>query len=166
MLFQTVGYVIIHHVWIAKNRHDVKMTIIKELSDSALTIFQRSLHDPTSSMEFENKEEFKLKGEMYDLIRTEIKNDTVWYYAYHDEKETALNTSLSAEVNEKTSHDPVTAQTSMKLLSVGQLQYLTPDFLMHFFPSKTLLFRRLNEPMTTNPISTVSTPPPEIFLFI
>ncbi|MFZ4619327.1 MAG: hypothetical protein ACOYNS_02120 [Bacteroidota bacterium] len=166
LMFQSVGYVVSYTLWISKNRHDVKMNIIKGLPDDAFTIITRPLNDPSSPLEFEDDEEFKLYGEMYDIVRTEVRNDSITYVAFHDEKETSLNISLATAVDERTSMDPAAMQSTLKLLAFGQLQYLDPVIGIFSIPEYRVLYSRQNQELTAHPSFAVITPPPKIDLFI
>lgn len=44
------------------------------------------------------EDEFRYFGEMYDILRQEVHHDTIWYYCYHDEAETALLNGLFAKL--------------------------------------------------------------------
>lgn len=136
--FQSAGYLIAYSLWIKKHRHEMKTHILKDLSDDQLTVVKVPLHEDGRNgirLEFEHDDEFKMNGEMYDIVRTEIQNDSVVYYTIHDIKESALVQWLNSTINERTKQDPSTQQHSQFLLSIGQLQYETggaPLFTQHF----------------------------------
>ncbi len=125
ILFQSVGYVALYKLWIKKHRHEIKTGLLKELPDELLIVVCVPLHNPEAvPLEFEHEEEFKLNGEMYDIVRSEIRNDTIYYVVFHDKKESSLYRSLTTAVNQRSSHDQASNQRALQLFSIGQCLYL------------------------------------------
>lgn len=165
ILFQSVGYVVLHKIWIKKHRHEIKSGFLRELPDSSLTIVRVPFYHPESvPLEFEHAEEFKLNGEMYDIVRTEIRNDTIYYFAFHDTKESSLYRSLSAAVHQKASQDQASNLRLQQLLSLGQFQYLhSSREQVHLHICTTLLPTAGAFTIIESP-TLVITPPPKHFL--
>lgn len=162
LLFQSVGYVVLHKVWIKKHRHEIKTGILTSLPESSLTIIRVPFHHPESvPLEFVHSEEFKLYGEMYDIVRSEIRNDTIYYFTFHDSKESSLYRSLSSAVQQQTSKDQTSNPRLQLLLSLGQFQYLTiHSEHIHLFAALVPMgvdgyFHLIESP------SSVRTPPPK-----
>ena len=165
LIFQSVGYVVLHKVWIKKHRHEIKSGFLRELPESLLMIIRVPYFQPESvPLEFEHAEEFKLNGEMYDIVRTEIRNDTIYYFTFHDTKESSLYRSLSAAVHHQTSQDQASNPRLQLLLSLGQFLYLD-TFQEHVFlrTSTTMLTAADGYQIIESP-SFVITPPPKHFL--
>ena len=57
-----------------------------------------SLEDARTKLFWEHSREFEYKGEMYDVIRTDTKGDSVSYWCYWDRKETKLKKQLNVLV--------------------------------------------------------------------
>jgi len=57
-----------------------------------------SLEDARTKLFWEHSREFEYKGEMYDVIRTETRGDSVSYWCYWDRKETKLKKQLNVLV--------------------------------------------------------------------
>ncbi len=162
LLFQSVGYVVFYKYLIKKHRHDIKTSILRELPDEALTIIRVPLADPGSvPLEFEHAEEFKLNGEMYDIVRSEIRNDTIYYVVFHDKKETSLYRSLTTAVNQRSSHDQASNQRALQLFSIGQCQYLPIGEAREVFHVRSVpIVECGNYRIIENPAA-VHTPPPK-----
>ena len=50
--------------------------------------------EEAADLSWEHSKEFEYKGEMYDIIRQERKNDTTWYWCYWDKKETKVRKDM------------------------------------------------------------------------
>jgi hypothetical protein len=50
--------------------------------------------EESAQLTWEHSREFELNGEMYDVIRSEAKGDTTWYWCYRDQKETLAKNEL------------------------------------------------------------------------
>jgi len=61
-------------------------------------LWKFSMADSRSKLEWEHSREFEYKGEMYDVIRSEKRGDTMWYWCYWDRKETKLKNQLNIVV--------------------------------------------------------------------
>ena len=162
ILFQSVGYVVLYKLWIKKHRHEIKTGILKELPDEFLVVVRVPLHRPESvPLEFKHEEEFKLNGEMYDIVRSEIRNDTIYYVVFHDKKETSLYRSLTTAVNQRSSHDQASTQRALQLFSIGQCQYLPIGESREVFHVRSVpMVECGNYRIIENP-APVHTPPPK-----
>lgn len=58
-------------------------------------LWKFSTEDARHKLEWEHSREFEYKGEMYDVIRSETKGDSIWYWCYWDRKETKLRKELN-----------------------------------------------------------------------
>jgi hypothetical protein len=58
-------------------------------------LWKFSIEDTRINLNWEHSREFEYKGEMYDVIRSETKGDSIWYWCYWDRKETKLRKELN-----------------------------------------------------------------------
>jgi hypothetical protein len=58
-------------------------------------LWKFSTEDARQKLDWEHSREFEYKGEMYDVIRSETKGDSIWYWCYWDRKETKLRKELN-----------------------------------------------------------------------
>ena len=58
-------------------------------------LWKFSAEDARLKLDWEHSREFEYKGEMYDVLRSETKGDSIWYWCYWDRKETKLRKELN-----------------------------------------------------------------------
>lgn len=58
-------------------------------------LWKFSANDAKTKLFWEHSREFEYKGEMYDVIRSETKGDSISYWCYWDRKETKLRKELN-----------------------------------------------------------------------
>ena len=71
------------------------LKIKKAIPTEDQMVWKFSIADSKSKLEWEHSREFEYKGEMYDVIRSEQRGDTMWYWCYWDRKETKLKKQLN-----------------------------------------------------------------------
>ena len=85
--------------WLAAawQKHVVKETVEAQLregveaSELVVLAFAKS---EVGQLEWEHEREFEYKGQMYDLVKTEQRNDSLFYTCYWDHAETELHHKL------------------------------------------------------------------------
>jgi len=80
----------------AKDVAQVKIKKAIPPEDQMLWTF--SLNDARTKLFWEHSREFEYRGEMYDVIRSETRGDSVLYWCYWDRKETKLKKQLNVLV--------------------------------------------------------------------
>lgn len=71
----------------------IKKSIIAGLDKKDLVYFEFSFQEK-QKLRFEHAKEFEYQGQMYDIVFEEVRNDTVYYWCWHDHQETELNQKL------------------------------------------------------------------------
>lgn len=74
-------------------RKAVKQTIVAGLSDADLVQFRFS-RGQAAALDWEHSHEFSYRGQMYDVVRSEARGDSLFYWCWWDRAETALNRQL------------------------------------------------------------------------
>ena len=69
--------------------------IKKAIPQDEQLLWKFSTEDARLKLDWEHSHEFEYKGEMYDVIRYEVKGDSIWYWCYWDRKETKLRKELN-----------------------------------------------------------------------
>mgnify|MGYP003402136436 FL=1 len=64
--------------------------IRKAIPQDEQLLWKFSTEDAKLKLDWEHSREFEYKGEMYDVLRSETKGDSIWYWCYWDRKETKL----------------------------------------------------------------------------
>ena len=67
----------------------------KAIPEDEQLLWKFSTEDARHKLEWEHSREFEYKGEMYDVIRSETKGDSIWYWCYWDRKETKLKKEMN-----------------------------------------------------------------------
>ncbi len=86
-----------------KYKKEVKQIIKAGIPQEELVLFsfQKSIFDEDiKDFKWTKKNEFRYKNEMYDIIKTELKSDSVYFYCFHDLKESKLFKNLDAAVSD------------------------------------------------------------------
>lgn len=77
---------------------EVKRRIIAGIDKKELVLLKFTEAEAQSQLVWEHHEEFAYRGEMYDIVETEIRADTVYYWCWWDSEETRLNQELGRQV--------------------------------------------------------------------
>jgi len=143
-------------------RKEVKRNIIKGIDQEQLVLLKFHKKEIFNLLRWEHSKEFEYNGEMYDIVNTENKGDSVYYYCWWDYKETALNKELreltmsALEKDKRSNEQKKLLRNYYKSLFVSfTIYHIKPDSILKkrdtIFPS--LLY--------TNPSYKPSEPPPK-----
>lgn len=80
-----------------QHRRNVFQSIEKGTIEEDLILFKFSKDDLESGLshvEWVEENEFRIDGEMYDVVKREVKKDSVYVYCFHDEKESVLYSAI------------------------------------------------------------------------
>jgi len=75
-------------------KEDVAEQLRKGIDTNELVLLKFSVSDSKKQLHWEHDWEFEYKGQMYDLIETTVKGDSIWYKCLWDKEETRLNRQL------------------------------------------------------------------------
>ena len=75
-------------------KREIKWKMIAEMDHDELVLLKFSKEDIKTKLRWEHSKEFEYDGEMYDIVDTEIKGDSIFYRCWWDYEETALNKKL------------------------------------------------------------------------
>jgi len=88
---------LIFKVFEAKYKHEIKEMIEAGIDEKDLTllIFGKDIrHKTVPGFEWKKKNEFRYRGEMYDIVKRKHTADSIYFYCIHDKKESKLFASL------------------------------------------------------------------------
>jgi len=77
-------------------RREVKHLLMESECEDDFVHLAFTTEETQTLLHWEHAGEFEYQGEMYDLVRTETRNDSVFYTLWWDHDETALNQKLAA----------------------------------------------------------------------
>ena len=75
-------------------KREIKRQIISGLEKRDLVLLKFNAEELETQLKWEHSKEFEFKGEMYDIVSSEKKNDTTYFYCWWDNDETQLNKTL------------------------------------------------------------------------
>ena len=162
LLFNVVGYYIVFHIRRAEIKDEMKKTLRQNIHNQDQEIFCFSLNDKTaiSKLEWEDDQEFRLDGKMYDVIEKKIENGKLIIRCISDEKETALVKKFEQINNEKGANAKGKAALLIKLISNTYLVAFV--FELPVENSALIQLPYFNSNIITPLRSDVLTPPPQI----
>ena len=104
---------------IALAKDGAKIKISKYVPKDDQVIWKFTTADAETKLDWEHSREFEYKGQMYDVIRSEMRGDTMWYWCYWDRKES----DIKKQINE----------LAVYLMGPGQDSRHTGRFITDFF---------------------------------
>lgn len=137
------------------------------LTDSELVLLKIPLSVEIQSETFESTEEneFKYKGNMFDVVRSERHQDTTWYWCVWDKDETALEEALQnakrrASSGEDNNPDDIMS-SFLKMLFIDTTEATSiPTIKPNVTYSYFYLIDKLNSPFTP------PSPPPKLTVLL
>lgn len=75
-------------------KREVKEMIVNGFENKDLLRLTFSKQDSKTILNWEHAREFEYSGEKYDVVRSEENGDSLYYWCYHDHKETRLAKEL------------------------------------------------------------------------
>jgi len=110
-------------------RKEVKEQIIHNLDKSELVFFQLSLKE-YNELDWENEEEFELKGKMYDVVEVQKLNKTMQIWCWADNDESELNAKLDQLIHFKIANKPFDNQNKEQLKEFLKSLYFTGEYIL------------------------------------
>jgi len=120
-------------------KSEMKLKLIAEIDKGELVLLKFTENEKNNWIKWEHSKEFEYKGEMYDIVESEVKGDTTYYWCWPDCEETKLNIQLDQLVSFAWGNNPDN-QENQKRLS---------KFIEHLYFSEpteitTLAFQTIN----------------------
>jgi hypothetical protein len=114
-----------------------------------------------SSLIFTGKDEFKMNGRLYDIVRKEYEDGKVRIYCYDDENEDKAVDAYNSFSREE--GNPVTSRNAGFVLNNLIRNYITPAVLLHPEPVKAAEYVELSERSYKTISPNIALPPPKPF---
>ncbi|MEZ4993608.1 MAG: hypothetical protein R2824_24510 [Saprospiraceae bacterium] len=87
-------------------RREVKERMITGMDEQELMLLKFTEAEARSELDWEHAREFEYHGQMYDVVRSEVKGDTIYYLCWPDNAETKLNRQLNELVAQSDAPGP------------------------------------------------------------
>lgn len=97
-------------------KREVKHRMMEGLDPSELTRLAFTPEAAQTALEWEHAGEFECRGEMYDVVESFKKGDSVVYLCWWDHEETALNLELRARVQQALQDDSARQEQQRELV--------------------------------------------------
>lgn len=115
-----MGYFIIFNTLQYQAKTEIKRSIKNNLPQNKLTVIAVPIKEIPGLDWYEDNQEFRYQGKMYDIVRSETKNNIRYYYCINDTQEDDLFASLgehiSKHVNQDVSHNKNTKNVIQKVI--------------------------------------------------
>lgn len=144
-------------------RHEIKERIEASAPEASLVLVKIAKDNPPKNFQFtEAGREFRYKGQMYDIVRQEVKNDSILYYCIHDIRESQLYAKVEQQLQDEFSTSPQHQTKHRELIKK------IPDFYLPSIHSIFLGFTCYTQQpdeahlVWLDALLTIDAPPPEI----
>jgi len=128
LLFNTGGFYIIFKSLQYRVKKEIKEQIKCSLPDTDLSLIKMNKKDarPGSSLLkwYEEGKEFVYRGRMYDVVKQEIKGDTIYYYCINDIKEEQLFAVLNGILDKTMQSDGMKERVLKRVFQLSQNFYV------------------------------------------
>ena len=102
LLFTLVAPTLSLYSWLrirkATVKQEVEAFLEEDLPDSELQLLVFAHQEDIPGLRWEHEKEFEYRGQMYDISRSEVVGDSVYYWVWPDHAETALNQAMARVV--------------------------------------------------------------------
>jgi hypothetical protein len=122
-------------------RENVEQKIIKTLYKSDLDVIIANEENLAKITWEREGKEFKFEGELYDIVFTEIKSGTTYYYCFKDEDETILEVKINQFLKNQSDELPQNQHTKtiLQFLLEPFTIHSNSDFHFDYLPIKKIL---------------------------
>jgi hypothetical protein len=106
------------------------------LDKKELSLLRFTKEEAQSQVKWEHSREFEYKDQMYDVVKTEVKGDTIYYWCWLDHQETTLNKKLSQLVAKALGNDPQNSDKEKKFADFVKTLFHSeiPEWDLRIFP--------------------------------
>lgn len=158
----TRGFLLLrkHHI-----RSEVKERILAGVDKNELVYLAFSSRQTRTDLRWEHDREFEYRGEMYDIVQSETRNDSVFYHCIHDRAETAVNRQLETLTASAANTDPPSQNSIQQLLDFLKNLCSPATRAMATLPTFRTLAVHFYLGKPGSPPASPPSPPPEVFDF-
>jgi len=160
--------VLISYGWLQHQKtrvhKEVKRQLLAGKADEELVLLRFSQEETKTQLRWEHSREFEYQGQMYDIVRTEQRGDTILYYCWWDREETALNNEITRLTANVLNNNPEQQSQQERLFSFLKTLYNSCIAGWHLFLIIECTERITADPNVYQPRPTLSppAPPPEM----
>jgi hypothetical protein len=144
-------------------KKELKQQLLAGLPGHLLVELAFSQPDAKSQLRWEHAQEFEFQGRMYDVVRAEMRGDSLVYHCFEDHAETALNRQIRTLIAKSLHTDPGSQREKEQWSRFFRTLYFDetepwPFLAFRLFPQTPLPLRCL---LFDSACSSPPAPPPE-----
>jgi hypothetical protein len=109
-------------------RKIVKKKILQGIDKRDLTCLKFSTEEANSKLNWEHAKEFEYEHQMYDVVYLEILTDSVLYWCFKDEKETAIEYKLKQNIADVLGASSQNQNSKRKLIDFFKKVFQTTSY--------------------------------------
>lgn len=98
LLLPAAGSIAYLHLQRVMVKKAIKKKLLNDIPLEGLTVFSLNKEGSKHQLKWEDDQEFEYNGEMYDVVYTKIKGDSISYWCWRDMEETIINRKLEQTV--------------------------------------------------------------------
>ena len=125
-----VGYYLFLQHKKTQVKKDIRLNLSSFVGNDNLVALSFSKED-IKTLKWKDNHEFEYKGQMYDIVESNIVGETIHYKCFHDTKETSLNKKIEQLIARITGSNPQKNENQERLISFIKIQYLPTKELMN-----------------------------------
>lgn len=99
---------------------EVKQQMIAGIGKEELVLLRFTLVESETNLRWEHSGEFEFHDEMYDVVVSETRGDSIFYWCWWDRKETKLNMQLDNLIAQTMERDPQQKGQQQRLFNFFQ----------------------------------------------
>lgn len=120
-------------------KHKVKWKMIAGMQTEELVLLKFTKEETQTKLRWEHSKEFEFNGQMYDIVSTQVKGDSIFYHCWWDHEETNLNKKLNKLVADIFDQDEDNRKTQRSFHTYLQSFFCTTIFDWQTKPSQKFL---------------------------
>ncbi len=109
-------------------KKEVKEQIDAGIERDKLVLLEFSKEEAKTKLRWEHSREFEYRGNMYDIVKTKVKQDSVYYWCWLDHEETKLNDQIITLLNKNSNDEPLNTNGNKILSLVFKPLYISGHF--------------------------------------
>ncbi|MBK9726698.1 MAG: hypothetical protein IPO86_01125 [Saprospiraceae bacterium] len=106
-------------------KREVKRKMIAAIDKAELVLLKFTDREKQAQLKWEHEKEFEYKDEMFDIVESEFKGDTSYYWCWWDHEETKLNRQLNELVSSAMGDNPKNQENQIRLYDFFKALYFS-----------------------------------------
>ncbi len=165
MLYNIMGYYLAYLAMVQQTKEEMRETLADNDETQDLIVVKLPyVNGKIEQKDFEliDEDEFRLDGKMYDIARTEIRDNSIYFYCLNDKKEDAINFALAKQIQNDTNDNSSAEKRSNSIAkNLAKLYLPTAGLRGSFSSSENESTYAICTFQTLNAIYDVASPPPK-----